>query len=237
MNSKRKDYLVTIRDENYDIVKGFRVSPKHSEFVGNNYYLYIVIAMLFTICVAMFLFNAFTARKNETLKNLNKTLTVENTILHERCLQLEYALWDKKLHNVIGYYSIKPNSEINRDTLYSFLNEHSDVFLYPDVIYAQVVLESNAGKSGLYKSSNNLIGMLFPSGRETTAIGKTESGFAKYKNWQSCVLDRPLWDKDIFKNKLPTREEYLNAIANRYAENPNYVNSLEHIIDTDYNNR
>lgn len=237
MNSKRKDYLVTIRDENYDTVKEFRVSPKHSEFVGNNYYLYIVIAMLFVICVVMFLCNASAVRKIETLKTSNKTLTVENTILHERCLQLEYALWDKKLHNVIGYYSIKPNSEINRDTLYSFLNEHSDVFLYPDVIYAQVVLESNAGKSVLYKSSNNLIGMTFPSGRETTAIGKTESGFAKYKNWQSCVLDRPLWDKAVFKNRFPTRDEYLHAIGRIYAEDPNYINSLEHIIDTDYNNR
>ena len=237
MNSKRKDYLVTIRDENYDTVKEFRVTPKHSEFVGNNYYLYIVMAMLFAICVVMFLCNASAVRKVETLKTSNKALTVENTILHERCLQLEYALWDKKLHNVIGYYSIKPNSEINRDTLYSFLNEHSDVFLYPDVIYAQVVLESNAGKSGLYKSSNNLIGMMFPSGRETTAIAKTESGFAKYKNWQSCVLDRPLWDKAVFKNRFPTRDEYIHAIDSIYAEAPNYINCLEHIIDTDYNNR
>ena len=233
MNIKRKDYLVTIRDENYDTVKEFRVSPKHSKFVDNNYYLYIVMVM----CVVMFLCNTYSVRKIDTLKTSNKALTVENTILHDKCLQLEYALWDKKLHNVIGHYSIKQNSEINKDTLYSFLNTHCDVLLYPDIVYAQVVLESNAGQSKLYQASNNLTGMRYPTQRETTAIGKTTTGYAKYKNWQTCVLDRALWDKDMFKNRLPSRNEYISIIREKYATHPEYIDRIQNIIDTDYNNR
>lgn len=247
-NDNEKDCLVTVTDKDYTVLKQFNVSREDAKYVTCDRKLYIAIWILLGLCLLMFFINKSSRDTIKVLKAENKTLTIENILLTEKyneaCRQLEEALkeleysrWDKKLHNVIGYYSVKPNSEINKDTLYSFLNNHSDVFLYPDIIYAQVVLESSVGKSDLYKRSNNLIGMNYPVSRETTAIGRTSNGFATYKNWQMCVLDRPLWDKIMFRDRLPTRSEYIAKLRQRYAADPKYIERINHIIDTDYNKR
>lgn len=243
---KIKNCRVTVTDENYMTLKQFNVSREDAKYVTCDRRLYIVIYVLLGLCLLMFFINKSNRDKIKLLNTENKLLKAEKILLDEKyaeaCKQLEEALkeleysrWDKKLHNIIGYYSLKPNSEIDKDTLYSFLNKHSDVFLYPDIIYAQVVLESSVGKSDLYKRSNNLIGMNYPVSRETTAIGRTNNGFATYKNWQMCVLDRPLWDKIMFRDRLPTRSEYIAKLRQRYAADPKYIERINHIIDTDYN--
>lgn len=243
---KIKNCHVTVTDENYMTLKQFNVSREDAKYVTCDRRLYIVIYALLGLCLLMFFNNKSNRDKIKLLKTENKLLKAEKILsdekyaeackqLEEAMKELEYSRWDKKLHNVIGYYSVKPNSKIDKDILYSFLNKHSDVFLYPDIIYAQVVLESSVGKSDLYKRSNNLIGMNYPLSRETTAIGRTNNGFATYKNWQMCVLDRPLWDKIMFRDKLPTRSEYIAKLRQRYAADPKYIERINHIIDTDYN--
>ena len=247
-NTNENDCLVTVTDENYMTLKQFNVSREYVKYVTCDRKLYITIWLLLGLCLLMFFVNKSSRDKIKVLKAENKTLAIEMMLLTEKyneaskqleeaLKELEYSRWDKKLHNVIGYYSVKPNSKIDKDTLYSFLNSHSDVFLYPDIIYAQVVLESSVGKSDLYKRSNNLIGMNYPVSRETTAIGRTNNGFATYKNWQMCVLDRPLWDKIMFRDKLPNRSEYIAKLRQRYAADPKYIERINHIIDTDYNKR
>ena len=197
----------------------------------------LVICVLFGLCVFIFFINKSNVDKINALEFENKALSIENEILNRKYDEACQGLRDKQLHHVIGYYSIKPNSKIDRDTLYSFLNRHRDVFHFPDIIYAQVVLESGVGNSSLYGRSNNLVGMGYATSRETTATGKTDGGFATYKNWQMCVLDRPLWDNMMFKNRKPTRAEYIAKLKQSYATDPKYIDRINHIILTDYNKR
>lgn len=231
----RKYCTVVIRDEDYNVVEQRVINPNYSTLTSHIPFLLAVITLLVSVCAIMLVFVASATNKLQSAELSIKELEVENNMLIEKCKSLEYLQWDKNLHSVIGYYSIRPNTEISKERLYKFLNENKDVFLYPDIVYAQVVQESTVGKSRLYRRSNNLIGMKSPEQRETTAIGKTQDGYATYKNWQMCVLDRPLWDKIMFKHKIPTRAEYFAMLKRRYASDPNYVKRINYIIDTDYN--
>lgn len=128
-----------------------------------------------------------------------------------------------------GVINSKAESNIDYEILYNQLIESS--ILFPDIAFAQAVLESAHFKSSLFIRANNLFGMQLPTRRPTTAIGST-NGYSKYSTWNNSVLDYKLWQDFLFKRKGEmTRKEYLSYIKKWYATDPNYVNKINNSIN------
>ena len=102
---------------------------------------------------------------------------------------------------------------------------------FPDVVFAQAVLETGHFTSKLFRDSNNLFGMKVPSKRETLSVGKIKGGYAVFENWEKSVNDYLLWQDYILRNKnINSQKEYLKLIDRIYAENEKYVLLLHRIM-------
>lgn len=103
--------------------------------------------------------------------------------------------------------------------------------LYPDVVFAQALLESGNLTSNVYKVENNLFGMKFPRKRKTTSSKKGETGYANYEHWTESVYDYKLWQNQTLRNKkIETQSEYLNHLGNVYAEDIHYITKLKSFL-------
>lgn len=102
---------------------------------------------------------------------------------------------------------------------------------FPDVVYAQAILESGNFKSKVFKKNNNLFGMKVPRQRKTFAIGKSKKGYAKYKTWMNSVDDYLEWQNyHLRKHKTFSRNDYLLLLNRIYSTNNTYVNLLKPIF-------
>jgi uncharacterized FlgJ-related protein len=100
---------------------------------------------------------------------------------------------------------------------------------FPDIVFAQAVLESGSFTSKLFRSNNNLFGMRKPSKRITLAIGERH-GYAIFEFWQESVADYALYQEHYFKNRKISRAQYLAHLNKTYSETTGYVNRLNRII-------
>jgi uncharacterized FlgJ-related protein len=100
---------------------------------------------------------------------------------------------------------------------------------FPDVVYAQARLETNGFKSKIFKENNNLFGMKTATKRSSTNKGE-QHGHAYYDNWRESVLDFALW-QCRYLSTINTREEYLRYLKANYAEDPNYINKLNKLLN------
>lgn len=118
-----------------------------------------------------------------------------------------------------------PTPTINYINLYNTIVSMGIKF--PDIVFTQAILESDHFKSNLAKRNNNLFGMKLPRVRETTAIGKGRSGYAKYETWEDSVKDYLHWQNHMVKNKNKTRSEYFKLLGRIYATDKNYEIKLK----------
>lgn len=102
--------------------------------------------------------------------------------------------------------------------------------MYPDIVYAQIMLETGRLTSLVYKSNNNLFGMRTIRNRITTSIG-SNMGYAVYNNWRESVLDYVIYQLLYLKNK--NRDEYLDYLDRVYAKDFNYVEKIN-LISKEY---
>jgi len=127
-----------------------------------------------------------------------------------------------------GEYHITAHSDktkITKDSVASLLIELGA--WYPDIIMAQIQVESNYGTSDVAINANNILGMKKTGKRKTTQIKNQEyKGYGKYNNWESCVIDRVMWDYEFFGNKKPTRENYVERLNQFYAESRQYGTAM-----------
>lgn len=102
---------------------------------------------------------------------------------------------------------------------------------FPEVAFAQAILESGHFRSKIAKQNNNLFGMRMPNKRQTTAIG-TKYGYAKYKSWQASVEDYKNWQDMIFK-KYPsmTLSQFKSYINRIYSTTENYMAKVNTIVN------
>jgi flagellum-specific peptidoglycan hydrolase FlgJ len=122
---------------------------------------------------------------------------------------------------------------ITKESLYEQIKKYGIKF--PDVVFAQAILESGQFTSMLFKSANNLFGMKIPTKRESSANGKTKSGYSSYEDWNFSVYDYFLWQDYMLRNKGDlTKNQYLALLGKVYAEDPQYVNKLKRRI-SEYN--
>lgn len=118
---------------------------------------------------------------------------------------------------------------ITHELLYEQITEKNIKF--PEVVFAQAVLESGHFKAQIFKTKNNLFGMRVPKKRETTAINKGKKGYAKYHSWNSSIDDYLLWQEFTLKNKNQlTKTQYLSLLGKIYAKDKKYISSLKRVM-------
>ena len=93
---------------------------------------------------------------------------------------------------------------------------------------AQAIIESGLGRSGVFKTNNNLFGMREARSRMTTSTG-SKNNFAYYKKWQDGVLDMAFF-QCAYLNDLNTEDKYFLYLSGNYAEAPTYVATLKNVI-------
>ncbi len=92
-----------------------------------------------------------------------------------------------------------------------------------DIVMKQAILESCNFKSKIFLENNNLFGMRLPSNRITTAIGENLN-FAVYEKWEDSVIDYGIYQSTYLRKF--NRQQYIEFLKNNYAENKNYVNTI-----------
>ena len=88
---------------------------------------------------------------------------------------------------------------------------------YPEVVYAQAVLETGYFTSKLCREYNNLFGLYNSKKQE----------FFKFDNWEESVLAY----KNMIQYKYIGGDYYKFLDSIGYAEDPNYINKLKYIIN------
>lgn len=118
--------------------------------------------------------------------------------------------------------------KVSLNTLYEKIVESNVKF--PDIVFAQAILESGYFTSQLFKTTNNLFGMKYPKIRKNFAIGKSKSGYAVYSHWTKSVDDYIEWQKRTIKSNLNiSRSGYLQKLSKIYCTDPSYISKINQI--------
>ena len=84
---------------------------------------------------------------------------------------------------------------------------------YPEEHFKLSMIESHHLKYYAVEKFNRLFGMKHPTRRETTSLGRDNSGHAIYKTWQDAVTDVKLWQESHkLTGKEFTPEQYRNFL-------------------------
>lgn len=133
--------------------------------------------------------------------------------------------------NSITSTNLKINQPINSLILYTEILK-SDI-IYPDIVFAQAILETGEFTSEIFHLNRNLFGMKFPRIRKTTSLGKSKEGYAIYESWNHSVDDYQLWQKsNVNPSKIKNKNDYYKLLSKVYAEDKQYVSKLKKILIT-----
>ena len=117
------------------------------------------------------------------------------------------------------------NKEHNQSKLFERIDELP--FKYPEIVKAQMVLETGNFKSVVYKTNNNVFGMRLAKQRITLATGDNLK-HAVYKNVEESIIDRLIYEAKYMNNL--SKEEYYSFLDKLYATGDNYSKTLKQII-------
>lgn len=138
------------------------------------------------------------------------------------------ALFLLTLSSFTGDHIKKKSSELTKESLWKELLEQN--VQYPEIVFAQAMLESGNLKSTLCVKYNNLFGMKMPKKRLTLAKSTTASGFASFKTWEDAVADYKLYQEAINISKYNTAQSYLSHLNKRYSTTVSYSSKVKAII-------
>lgn len=116
--------------------------------------------------------------------------------------------------------------EFTKQSLVAEIKKYN--FRYPEIVYAQAVIESGGFSSPVFKSNNNLFGLREAKQRVTTAQG-TDNNHAFYHDWQASVADRAIYEASYLRT-LNTESDYMQYLDRNYAEAANYTIALRNYI-------
>lgn len=94
---------------------------------------------------------------------------------------------------------------------------------YPDIVYAQAVIESGNFKSKIFKENNNLFGMKVATIRMTKNKGE-QNGHAYFDTWRDSVDDYCFYSATYLSGL--SKSEYIAYLSN-YAEDSSYINKIK----------
>ena len=95
---------------------------------------------------------------------------------------------------------------------------------FPDIVYAQMKLETGNFRSKVFRENNNLFGMKVAKSRPTTNKGK-QHGHAIYHTWRESVIDYAIYSAKYLSD-IKTESEYLAYLKKNYSEDPNYIKKI-----------
>jgi uncharacterized FlgJ-related protein len=104
---------------------------------------------------------------------------------------------------------------------------------FPEIVYAQAVLETGNFKSEVFLHNNNLFGMKVATIRPTTALG-VNLNHAYYSDYKQSVYDYAFYQSYYLKD-IKNQDDYLKYLGRSYAEDSLYVNKLKRIIQKNKN--
>ena len=132
------------------------------------------------------------------------------------------------------YVNDGPNNDkrFTKENVYQAIKKAN--IMYPDVVFAQIMLESGNLKSDLTKKNNNFLGMKMPSKRETTAVGELH-GYAQYFDWEGCVNDYALYQNYVLRKKTMSRNQYIAFIGKKYSQCGAYKSRIMRVIKENRN--
>ena len=93
---------------------------------------------------------------------------------------------------------------------------------HPDIVKAQIRLETGNLKSRFCLECNNLFGMNKPRKRETTAIG-IDNLMSVYNHFSESIQDYKLWQDYFYRGG----DYYTFLIKRKYAEDKRYIEKLK----------
>ena len=89
---------------------------------------------------------------------------------------------------------------------------------YPNIVYAQAILETGHFKSKVYREYNNLFGLY---------NSRTKS-YYKFDHWSESIIAY----LDFIQNKYKPPNDYYKFLSDiGYAEDPEYINKLKRIVN------
>ena len=130
--------------------------------------------------------------------------------------------------SIFFLFSPKSQDPITHIGLYNEILEQGLEF--PDIVFAQAILESAHFKSKVFEENNNIFGMKVAKKRQTSSIG-SRNGFSVYISWQDSVVDYYYYQEMLLNNRKMTREEYFNYLDRNYSESNYYSKKLKDIIN------
>lgn len=180
--------------------------------------------IILTVVFVSFLIGSYIGDKADDYKIQEQEETIEN---------LNYCL-DRKCHEVslyemIGMYSTAANSVFDDEEFLAFANNAGA--WYPHALLAQAKLESAHFTSNVFKQNNNLFGMKCAYYRLNCQTNNGSSQYGYYKNWQLSVIDRILWDEEIFDSQPEDVDDYIASLGTFYAEDSNYCKKLHQLMN------
>lgn len=99
---------------------------------------------------------------------------------------------------------------------------------YPEIVWAQAVLETGSFRSKLFRYNNNMFGMRVARSRYTTAVGK-RFGYAKYLSWQESIIDYKYF-QDRFIGKIRNKNDYFRYLDKYYSGSRKYSKSVKKLL-------
>ena len=99
---------------------------------------------------------------------------------------------------------------------------------FPEVVFAQFILETGWGTSRLFLENLNPFGMKHPRQRVTASLGACPLGFATFSSVNAAIIDKRIWQTLFFHGS--TKEEYIDFIERVYAEDEDYIDKIRAIM-------
>ena len=134
----------------------------------------------------------------------------------------------KFLFIFFSFFISRESDPISHIGLYNEILEQGIEF--PDVVFAQAILESSHFKSKIYRENNNIFGMKVPKRRTTTSVG-SKNGYSVYQSWRESIMDYYYYQEMIFKKRKMTKKEYFIFLDKNYAKGESYSKKLKDIIN------
>lgn len=113
------------------------------------------------------------------------------------------------------------NKNISKDEIKQSIINHG--VKWPEIGYAQAVIETGNFKSKLFKKSNNLFGMKVS--KRKMHIYKTRNNSCVYFSWQKSIEDYKL-----FQDRFETKNDFENYLKNHYCSNKKYWKLISLIL-------
>jgi uncharacterized FlgJ-related protein len=117
---------------------------------------------------------------------------------------------------------------MNKENAYNTIKSYG--IKYPDLVFAQCMLESGDLKSKLSTRNHNVFGMRLPKKRKTKAIGEFHK-YAMYDTWMRSVEDYKLYQDYIFKTyHIHNRASYIRYLNKKYSEVKDYCIRVNRVL-------